>query len=516
MAYCNNCGRKISDNVKFCAFCDTYDNSKRRVVYEGETHQCPQCGEVLEALVLKCPTCGFEFRDTQSSRAIREFARKLENATSQSQRIAIIKSFGVPNNREDIFEFMNMACANFDAYVYASHIDEEDESDAWLAKIEQCYNKAHIIFRNPHDLQKIDDLYFKNKKECEIITKELQTEKRRNESTHSFKTGNFKYILFVFAIISALMMAIAFNTGKIVSGIVSLFILVLNCIAILMGYNVIKEKVTNIKIAIFILAIMLIVPYFCLYSNDWSFKDLNENYIKIEYSYEQLLSNDYKSVENILKLKGFEKITIQEVDWNDKYEPGQVVEVLIDGKAIFDANARFKKDSLIVISYIGRPKQIEIGFDYKDLIGLSYTDVYTKLRQLGFANIERLEKDWIPSQEPMIVLEVSVDGNNKFVANSIYPQDVKIVLTYYKSPQSIYLTYASDELVGMDYEEVKQIFLDLGFVYIELIPQKLDKLGKGHEVIEVRINGSSKYPKGHRFTADSKIEIYYYKNIWGK
>ena len=50
---------------------------------------------------------------------------------------------------------MLLASSNFDASYYATHLHEEDISDAWLSKVEQCYEKAKLTFTNQNDLQSL-------------------------------------------------------------------------------------------------------------------------------------------------------------------------------------------------------------------------------------------------------------------------------------------------------------------------------------------------------------------------
>ena len=66
MAFCSNCGKQLVDGAKFCSGCGATvvqttveENAKRKVVYEGELHKCPSCGEVLGAFVSVCPVCGY-------------------------------------------------------------------------------------------------------------------------------------------------------------------------------------------------------------------------------------------------------------------------------------------------------------------------------------------------------------------------------------------------------------------------------------------------------------------------
>ena len=150
MAFCINCGQELPEGANFCANCgkavNTITSSQRKTTYEGEIHKCPNCGEVLRAFVSVCSSCGFELRGASSSHSVASFADKLENAQSQEQRVSLIRNFPIPNTKEDILEFMILASSNFETKL------DRTVSDAWLAKIEQCYQKGRLLFK--------DDAYF--------------------------------------------------------------------------------------------------------------------------------------------------------------------------------------------------------------------------------------------------------------------------------------------------------------------------------------------------------------------
>lgn len=140
---------------------DDEDNStsQRKTVYDGEIHKCPHCGETLKSFETVCPTCKQEIRGAKSTSAISALRNELKLATSDKQKIEIIKGFPVPNTKEDIFEFMFLASTNFDASYYATHLQEDDISDAWLIKIEQCYKKAKLVLKDESDLNEIQTIY---------------------------------------------------------------------------------------------------------------------------------------------------------------------------------------------------------------------------------------------------------------------------------------------------------------------------------------------------------------------
>lgn len=148
MPFCSNCGQEFEKNAKFCNGCgkpynDVYvsNQEKRKIMYDGEIHKCPQCGEVLESFVTICPACGYEIRGSSTTSAIKEFTNKLNNVTTEYQKINIIRSFPIPNNKEDIFEFMILASSNIDDHT------NKDVFNAWVVKFEQCYQKAKLSFK---------------------------------------------------------------------------------------------------------------------------------------------------------------------------------------------------------------------------------------------------------------------------------------------------------------------------------------------------------------------------------
>lgn len=141
MAFCINCGHELAESAKFCADCGATvesqqeGKSKRKVVYEGEIHKCPNCGEVLKAFASNCPSCGYELRGVKPASAVQELAHKLEQIESQreyekpvgvlrqqfrdqqisktdEQKISLISSFAIPNTKEDLFEFLILASSN--------------------------------------------------------------------------------------------------------------------------------------------------------------------------------------------------------------------------------------------------------------------------------------------------------------------------------------------------------------------------------------------------------------------
>lgn len=209
MGFCMKCGQKLPEGASFCSNCGTKtgevkrESSERKTIYDGELHKCPNCGELINAFVTKCPTCDFELRGTKVSSYVKEFADKLEqlemmrepqkshsvisklygsdgrlNKTDE-QKISLIRSFSIPNTKEDILEFMILAASNIDLKLYGLGnqgvitASQRAVSDAWLAKFEQAYEKASISFAGSSDFLSIKNIYDKKAKQLKKKKREI-------------------------------------------------------------------------------------------------------------------------------------------------------------------------------------------------------------------------------------------------------------------------------------------------------------------------------------------------------
>ena len=158
MAYCVNCGQQHEDDVKFCPNCGTQaaktgaSSSQRQQEFTGKINKCPNCGETLNAFVASCPSCGYELREIQASKSRSEFNKKLENADTENKKIELIRTFPIPNTKEDIFEFIILASTNITGEL------RKEIVDAWLAKLESCYQKAKLVFGDDSDFSKIQEI----------------------------------------------------------------------------------------------------------------------------------------------------------------------------------------------------------------------------------------------------------------------------------------------------------------------------------------------------------------------
>lgn len=169
MPYCLKCGKPHDDNSKYCSSCgqplipdQSRKNDSRQQDFAGKIVKCPSCGEKIQSFTAKCPTCGHEFRGIDSTDSIKELSHKLESVSSESAKADLIRTFPIPNTKEDIFEFMILASTNIKGELPISVFD------AWSVKLSQIYKKAELSLVNTPDFVEIQSLYNKTKKQVHI------------------------------------------------------------------------------------------------------------------------------------------------------------------------------------------------------------------------------------------------------------------------------------------------------------------------------------------------------------
>jgi hypothetical protein len=157
--FCSKCGKQLEEGSKFCNGCGSHVNknaqpessSKRKTVFDGEIHKCPNCGSQLNAFEHKCKDCGYELRGSIIDNVVKEFADKLEGTNSVNKKNELISNFYIPNTKEDIYEFFILAISNLTTDVECA--------EAWKSKLEQTYHKAKLSFGNTSEFEYIDKLY---------------------------------------------------------------------------------------------------------------------------------------------------------------------------------------------------------------------------------------------------------------------------------------------------------------------------------------------------------------------
>lgn len=406
MAFCINCGQELAEGAKFCAGCGkavkgNSSTTQRKTVYDGEIHKCPNCGEVLSSFVTVCPSCGHELRGTTASNSVRELAMKLQQIESgrisknnamfgrssaskqtddiDEQKINLIKSFAIPNTKEDILEFAVLAASNIDrnaydeSYGYLSqrmNARRRDVSNAWMSKLEQAYQKARIVLANDPRMKEIQGLY---------------------DSTH--KSVN----------------KVKWRTWKLV-GII---------------YGVLFAVVAVILLIVFI-------------SISVSEKKEIERLEAIEEKIEIALDeSDYKYAlmnADCLTFNGSD--ADKERDWEIKrdYWLDKVIEEAAEDGVILERPVEAEEPKDEMESTFDLTKENSIGALQYEFKYDNFLEVKKELEERGFTNVKTqglqdLTTDWLAQDGT--VEKVTVDGETGFPADIAFPLDVEIVIYHH-------------------------------------------------------------------------------------
>lgn len=215
MPYCGKCGKQLADGAKFCFECGgkadistTSSTSQRKIVYEGEVHKCPNCGEVLASFTANCPACGFEIRGVSTTDYTMGLLEKIESIDARQtptkrrsvmktmfgadfgekdedeerkrfeeqkkkEKANLIISYPVPNTREGILEFMFLTSTNIRTKLSLDALDDDDiVNKAWITKMDQILKQAELIMKNSADLEQVRSIY--NKKKAELKNRKFK------------------------------------------------------------------------------------------------------------------------------------------------------------------------------------------------------------------------------------------------------------------------------------------------------------------------------------------------------
>lgn len=229
--FCTSCGAKLIPGNKFCGNCgaptgiesnntnqaippipgahsssplSSMENpTARHQEFAGIMIKCPNCGASINQTTAVCPECGHYMTGRAAVSSVQRFSDQLlvleahrkkdglldmlnskVNPTDM-QKLTLIRSFPVPNTIDDIQEFMLLASSNINVElskrgfslfgpsttptteVTSSNI-ERVISDAWVAKMQQIYQKAEIVFPNEPAFAYVQQLYLDKMKELKI------------------------------------------------------------------------------------------------------------------------------------------------------------------------------------------------------------------------------------------------------------------------------------------------------------------------------------------------------------
>lgn len=134
----------------------------------GDVRKCPSCGAIVESFVIRCPDCGYEFRNIGATSSFSLLSAKLEaldsrkvaeggladifqgdvNGNIDDKKADLIKGFPIPTTKEDILEFVTMATPLAMPAAKSSFFSPADDiSKAWRSKCEQVIMKARFSMK---------------------------------------------------------------------------------------------------------------------------------------------------------------------------------------------------------------------------------------------------------------------------------------------------------------------------------------------------------------------------------
>ena len=132
----------------------------------GDVRKCPNCGAILESFTTKCPDCDFEFTNVEAVSSISKLFKKLESLDEQKgggffsmfkdesideKKISIVKTFPIPNTKEDLLEFLSVAAPlGKKKSIFSAGEDEMTQSmrRAWREKCGQVIMKARFSMKD--------------------------------------------------------------------------------------------------------------------------------------------------------------------------------------------------------------------------------------------------------------------------------------------------------------------------------------------------------------------------------
>lgn len=232
MPFCGNCGTQLVEHAKFCHECGSSTSQYtqhqapvtqyqvqqsqpvRQVEYAGKVVKCPNCGNHLDPRDVVCPACSHEIVGKSATLSVQQFAQKVMELESfraddpeqtksrgalgtavkgyfdllnphvsvtDRQIVSLIQSFPIPNTIEEITEFMFLAASNINVSLSKRSIMNNpgsanvlsnkgtwEKSEAWVAKMQQAYQKATMLFSDDPLYAQIDNLYRSKMKELKI------------------------------------------------------------------------------------------------------------------------------------------------------------------------------------------------------------------------------------------------------------------------------------------------------------------------------------------------------------
>lgn len=417
MPYCSKCGAFTEDEAAFCSKCGSaisQGNEQRKSIYVGEVKKCPGCGAILAPFSCFCSECGLEFSGTKNVKPVEDFFNQYTQAESDSEKIELIKTFPIPNNKEAIMEFAWMSYR----YINAQNNSECDDLlkyeyiSAWLSQLDTTCKKASKLFKDSDDYVQIEKMYNDKAKEYKIAIKKKRVK--------TFTSKHKKFVVFaVFAVIIALATAVVFISGA--ASKIS---------------NKISETISDISFDNSVKVIENLIKK----------KDYGEALAKIS-----MLDTEGLESRETIKQNLIDKIARMkeqdEVDNEFDYQVGIIESYIVrqeyhlalsqaylletDGS---DEKKKAKQDLIDKIKDLQYRNEF-IQIPTTDFKNKTYQEAIDIFKNAGFINIEteKVKKGWFDKENS--VKEVLIEGITDFSETTKVKRNTKITIKYYSKEE---------------------------------------------------------------------------------
>ena len=160
-------------------------------------------------------------------------------------------------------------------------------------------------------------------------------------------------------------------------------------------------------------------------------------------------------------------------------------------------------------------KNLSIDFSTTNLVGEDYIEVMKELEEAGFNNCRAVAvKDIYVDSKKYVgeVEQVVINGQSYVSEGTMIPYDAEIIVTYHLK-REIEFPFNQKMVKKMDYEQVADMLLDLGYTEVYTFPLKDLKTGwikKDKSVQQILIAGVESVKKGIVLEYDKKITIQYH------
>jgi hypothetical protein len=149
----------------------------------GNIKTCPACGFSIKTFELNCSNCDHEFVNSMANNNLKFFFKKFEEINNLANvklqfgqahivqqntirsKDELIQNFPIPNNKEDLIEFLSYALSKARNYTYISYFGlmSGDLSGSWRIKSREIIEWSKTMAKNDNEF-----LYYINQKEKEL------------------------------------------------------------------------------------------------------------------------------------------------------------------------------------------------------------------------------------------------------------------------------------------------------------------------------------------------------------